>query len=245
MENATYIALSRLDTQQRALSVVAGNIANASTSGFKAQHVLFSDYIAEQEGAVTSGAEIESYTQDRATYRNLDQGEMQATGNPLDLALGGDGYFTLQTKSGTRLSRSGRFERLTDGTIADETGNALLNTDGQAIRLPAEDRVVSVAADGTISTETGIKGRIAIVTPNDANKLMPEGAKFLRADTPTTPLATPKVVQGMIENSNVQVMTEMTRMMQIQRDFQFMTQFVQSEATRQQDAVSKILQTSA
>lgn len=243
MENATYIALSRLDAQQRAMSVVANNIANASTAGYKGQHVLFSDYLSRQDGDnVTTGGETQAYTQDLATFRDLAQGQLQQTGNPLDLAIGGEGYFTVQTPNGTRLTRSGRFERLTDGTVTDEAANPLLDRDGQPIRLPAADHDVTVSADGTITTESGTAGQIGIVMPQDSNRMTSEGGKLLLAEGPTRPADNPKLMQGMIEGSNVQIMSEMTHMMQIQRDFQFVSQFVSSEATRQQDAIAKIVQ---
>ncbi|AOX17822.1 flagellar basal-body rod protein FlgF [Kozakia baliensis] len=246
MENATYIALSRLDTEQRAMSVVANNIANVSTSGFKAQHTLFSDYLSRQSGEnLPRGGETELYTQDRATFRDLSQGPMQQTGNSLDLAIGGDAYFTIKTQNGVRLTRAGRFERQTDGTMTDETGNPLLGRDSQPIRLPIQDHSVTISADGTITTETGQQGQIAIVMPADSNKMQAEGAKLLRADGTPHQIENPQIMQGMVESSNVQVMSEMTHMIQIQRDFQNMAQFVESEASRQQDAVSKILQISA
>ncbi|AOX20704.1 flagellar basal-body rod protein FlgF [Kozakia baliensis] len=246
MENATYIALSRLDTEQRAMSVVANNIANVSTSGFKAQHTLFSDYLAHQSGEnLPRGGETEFYTQDRATFRDLSQGPMQQTGNSLDLAIGGDGYFTIKTQNGVRLTRAGRFERQTDGTITDETGNPLLGRDSQPIRLPIQDHDVTISADGTITTATGPQGQIAVVMPEDSNKMQAEGAKLLRADGTPHQIENPQIMQGMVESSNVQVMSEMTHMIQIQLDFQNMAQFVESEASRQQDAVSKILQISA
>jgi len=246
MENATYIALSRLDTQDRAMSVVANNIANGSTAGFKAEHTLFSDYLVHQTGNNTApGGEIEAYTQDRATYQNHAQGEFQQTGNPLDIAIGGDGFFQIKTSEGTRLSRSGRFERMSDGTITDESANPLLGQDNQPIRIDPADKTITIASDGTISTESGIAGKIGIVTPQDANQLHAEGSKLFRADTKTTPLETPHLMQGAIESSNVQMMTEMTHMLDIQRNFQFLSQFVDSESTRQQDAISKIVQTQA
>jgi len=246
MKNATYIALSRLDAQQRAMSVVANNIANASTSGFKAQHVLFGDYISQQDGeAVGPGGETQAYTQDLATFRDLAQGQFQSTGNPLDLALGGEGYFTVAAAGGTRLTRSGRFERLTDGTVTDEVGNALLDDSGRPLRLPVQDHDVTISSDGTVTTESGVAGKIGIVLPDSPNAMQSEGSKLLRSDGKTTPVTEPKLVQGMLEGSNVQIMSEMTRMMDVQRTFQFMAQFVESEATRQQDAISKIVQISA
>ncbi|MBS1091211.1 flagellar basal-body rod protein FlgF [Gluconobacter sp. Dm-74] len=246
MENSTYIALSRMDAQQRAMSVVADNMSNASTVGYKRENVLFSDFLSHQHGSKQAeGADTESYTQDRATYRDFQQGDMQSTGNPLDLALGGEGYFQVRTANGVRLTRAGRFEEQQDGAVVDESGNALLDRDGQPIVIPQADHRITISADGVISTETGEQGQIGIVTAQDDNKLQAEGSRLLRTEQPTTAVERPNIVQGMVEGSNVQMMTEVTKMMEIQRNFQFMAQFVDAEATRQKNAIDKIVQVSA
>jgi flagellar basal-body rod protein FlgF len=181
-----------------------------------------------------------AFTQDRATYRERAEGSLTQTGNPLDLALSGDGYFTVQTANGTRLTRAGRFTLQADGTITDEAGNALLDSNGQKLTAGATDTRLTVTGDGAISSENGPIGRIAVVTPADPNKLTAEGARLLRADTQTNPVAAPRVVQGAVEDSNVQPVAELVRMMGTQRDFQFVTQFVEAENQRHQTAIDKI-----
>ena len=138
MDSASYVALSRLTAQQRALDVTATNIANADTPGFQAGRVLFSDWLNRQRGTdAPPGGRVVAYTQDRATYRDRQAGALQHTGNPLDLALSGEGYFTVETKAGTRLTRAGRFSPLADGTLADAEGNTVLGADGQRLRRSA------------------------------------------------------------------------------------------------------------
>lgn len=243
MENPTYIALSKLDAQQRTMDVIAGNIANANTVGYKTEHVLFSDFLVKQKDThVAPGGEMLSFTQDRATYRDHSAGSLTQTGNPLDLALGSSGYFSVQTANGTRLTRSGRFGLLPDGTVADASGNALLDTGGSPIQLPAGDSRIQVAADGTISDNTGRIAQVGVVDVDDVNQLVPEGSKLFRADVAPHSATQPKIVQGAVEESNVQPITELTQMMQTERSFQFVSQFVQSEADRQQSAIDKITQ---
>ncbi|WP_428391899.1 flagellar basal-body rod protein FlgF [Lichenicoccus sp.] len=243
MENPTYIALSRLDAQQRTMDVIANNIANANTVGYQAQRVLFSDFMVQQQGVNTPpGGEALAFTQDLATYRDHSAGALTHTGNPLDLALGGDGYFTVMTPNGPRLTRAGRFGLLTDGTIADASGNALLDTSGSPIQLPAGDSRIQVAADGTISGESGRIGKIGVVEVSDQNKMTPEGGKLYRNDAATRQAPRPQVVEGAVEESNVQPISELTQMMQTEREFQFVTQFVQSESDRQQNTIDKMTQ---
>lgn len=243
MQTPTAVALSRLVAQTRAMDVTAGNIANASTPGFRGERVLFSDWLSRQPGVdAPPGGRVVAYNQDRATYRDRQPGALSHTGNPLDLALGGDGFFTVGTPNGPRLTRAGRFELTADGTIADAEGHALLDAAGQALRVSPGDTTLHVAGDGTLSSENGRLGRVGVVRPEDPNRLAAEGATLLRADGPTAPVAAPRVVQGAIENSNVQPVAEMTRMMTELREFQFTSQFVQGEADREQAAVDKLTQ---
>ncbi len=246
MEVPSYIALSRLVAQSRALEVTATNMANANTPGFKAERVLFSDWLSKQDGAdAPRGGRVVSYVQDRATYRDQGAGSVQHTGNPFDLALGGDGYFSVDTERGPRLTRAGRFAPMADGRLGDAEGNALLDTAGQPIRIGAADGRVTITADGTVSSENGRIGKVGVVRPSDPMRMKAEGGRTYRADTDTVPVAQPQVIQGAVEDSNVQPVLEMTRMMADLREFQFTTQFVQSEADRQQAAIDKLTQRKA
>src|SRR6201996_8767336 len=140
MDITTSLAVSRLVAQQRAMDVTANNIANANTPGFRTERVQFSDWIDNQTGAASApGVKSISYTQDRATYRESQPGAITHTGNPFDLALTGDGYFTVNTKNGPRLTRAGRFGPMPDGTLADGSGNSVLDTAGKPIQIPPAD----------------------------------------------------------------------------------------------------------
>lgn len=241
MELPTYVALSRLTAQQRAMDVTATNLANASTPGFKASRMLFSDWLNSQTGTNSPGRERSiAYTQDRATYRDQTAGALQQTGNPLDMAISGEGYFTVSTPQGPRLTRAGRFSPLPDGTIGDAEGNSVLDSAGQKIRLAPTDSQITITADGTISSESGTIGRIGVVKPADPNRMTPEGGRNLRADSDTSTVAGAKIVQGAVEDSNVQPIVETTRMMADLRSFQFTSQFIQAEADRMQTAIDKI-----
>ena len=241
MNNTANIALSRLTAQSRAMEVIAGNIANMSTPGYRAERVVFADFLSPQTGTTApKGDRSVAYTQDRATYRDQAEGAITQTGNPLDLALSGDGFFTVQTQAGTRLTRAGRFTLQSNGGITDEAGNALLDTAGAPLRIAAADTQLTVTADGALSSQNGPIGKIAVVKPSDPNRMTAEGGRLFRADVPTTTVAAPKMIQGAVEGSNVQPVPELVGMMRTERDFQFVTQFVEAEGTRQQNAIDKI-----
>jgi len=178
MELTTNVALSRLVAQQRALDVTATNLANASTPGFKAERVVFSDWLSKQSGTDSPrGGGTVAFMQDRATYRDRQAGPVQHTGNPLDLALGGDGYFTVDTPRGPRLTRAGRFAPMPDGRLADADGNALLDRAGQPVRLSPADTSITITADGSISSQNGRLGQVGVVQPDDPNRMTLEGGR--------------------------------------------------------------------
>jgi flagellar basal-body rod protein FlgF len=244
MDITTSLAASRLVAQQRAMDITANNIANANTPGYRTERVQFSDWIDQQPNTASPpGGHSVTYTQDRATYRESQPGSITHTGNPFDLALSGDGYFTVNTKTGPRLTRDGRFGPLPNGTLADSAGNAVLDTTGKPIQLASTDTQITIAGDGTVSTENGEVGKIGVVQPADPMKLRAEGATHFVSDTTTAPVAAPGIVQGAIEESNVQPVLEVTRMMDTERQFQFVTQLVQAEGDRQQNSIEKLLPT--
>jgi flagellar basal-body rod protein FlgF len=240
------IALSRLIASQRAMDVTAQNIANANTSGYKTEHVLFTDWLSPGGNSLdspTGGAAEASiaFVQDRASWRDQAAGSLTHTGNTFDVALAGDGYFTVATPNGTRLTRNGQFGLMPDGTLADDAGNAVLDTNGQPIRLSPADTQVAIAADGTVSSQNGQLGQIGVVQPSDPMRVTAEGGSLYRADVPTAPVVSPSVVQGAVEGSNVQPVLEITRMMDGLRQFQFVSEMIQAESDRQQSAIDKLL----
>jgi flagellar basal-body rod protein FlgF len=242
MNIATLVAASRIVAQERSIEVTAGNLANMNTPGFQASRVKFSDWLVpQQNGAALPGEPKVAYTQDRATYRDTDPGTLTQTSNPLDLALRSGGYFTVSTDRGPRLTRDGRFGLMSDGRVGDSAGNALLDTNGKPIQIGPTDTQITVTADGSLSSENGPLAKIGVVTPEDPMKLSSEGGTLMRADTPTSQATQPGVTQGVLEGSNVPPVLELTKMMNDEPDFQFMTQLVQAEDDRIQSTIDKTL----
>ncbi|HEX3401541.1 MAG TPA: flagellar hook-basal body complex protein [Acetobacteraceae bacterium] len=242
MDIVSSIATSRLVAQQRAMDVAADNIANANTPGFKTEHMLFNDWLSRQSGTTAPpGGRTIAFTQDRATWRDQRSGTLSHTGNPFDLAITSDGYFTVGTPRGPRLTRDGRFGLMPNGTVADSSGNALLDTNGKPIQIAPTDTQITIAGDGTISSENGQLGKVGVVRVTDAMQIAGEGNTLVRATGPTAAIATPALVQGAVEDSNVQPVLETTRMMDGLRQFQFVSQFIQAESDRQQSAIDKLL----
>ena len=241
MDNITSIALSRLVAQQRATDVTATNLANAATPGFHAERLVFSDWLVKTPGGAP-GSTL-AFAQDRASYRDSQAGPMQHTGNPLDLAIGGDGYFSVQTPNGVRLTRAGNFSLNATGNVVDMQGNALLDSNGRPLRLGPTDTDLTISATGSISSGNGVVGRIGIVAPANPQSMQSEGSQLFVAGGATTAVVNPQLAQGAFEGSNIQPTLELTRMMTDMREFQFTSQLVQAEADRQQSAIDKLTQT--
>ena len=241
MENAAYIALSRLVAQQRVLNVRASNIANVNTPGFKAESVVFSDFLVQQKGIATpAGGRTVQMVQDRGTWRDYSEGQMLKTGNPLDLALQGSGFFTVQTEQGVRYTRSGRFSISATGKIVDINGNALLGTDGKPIGVPPQSASLTVDADGNINSDGSPIGKFRVVRFDDPQSMQAEGSSLFSSNQPPRNVANPQIVQGSVEGANVEAISQLTQMMAEMREFEFASQFVDGEAQQEQSAIDRI-----
>ncbi len=240
MDTPGYVALSRLAAQQRNVDTIASNLANSGTPGFKANRMLFDAWIARNGGIDRPGARPVAYVQDRATYRDQAAGRLTRTDNPLDLAISGEGFFVIDTPRGERYTRSGRFTLAPDGRLTTSEGYTLLSSEGKPMVVTEQDTRLTVAADGTLESENGPLGRIRVVTFDDTNRLRPEGQVLFAADAPARTAETPRISQGMVEESNVEPILEMTRLMGEVREFQFVSQFVDREAEREANAIERL-----
>ncbi len=215
MDNTSYVALSRQLALERQMAVVAGNIANMNTHGFKTEHMLF-EQVLERAGKPGRVA----FVQDVGLVRDLGPGALETTGNPLDLAINGEGYFTVETPAGPRFTRAGHFTLDAEGALVTSDGHRLLDAGGAAIQLPLDGAGISVARDGTISTDAGVVAKLGLVRFADDRRLGREGDSLLVTDQLPEPVADPDIAQGRLERSNVQPILEMTRMMETVRAFQ-------------------------
>lgn len=240
MENTSYLVLSRMVAQTNAMDVIANNIANASTPGFKATNLQFTSYVAPDGSSIPGGSSL-TFADSGGGWRDTSTGAIKNTGSPLDLAITGDGYFNVKTPNGNRLTRDGAFGLLPDGTIATASGAQVLDTAGKPITVPPNAGTLTITADGVINGENGPIGQIGVVDVANPQTLQAAGDNQFIANQPTTPATRPGLVQGALEQSNVSPVLMITKMMETSQDFQFDTQFIQAEQTRQMSAISQIL----
>lgn len=223
MENSGYVALSRAAMMERATDITANNIANANTVGFRATQPLFESLI------VNTGAEGDAgrmaYAIETATVSDLTPGALVATGNPLDVALPGDGWLAYRTTQGElALGRDGQLALSAEGDLVTAAGDLVLDAGGAPITLPPDTGSMTIARDGTITAadgsilgqigifeEAGIAGwqhlRGALLTPREGEVTL-------------TPALSPMLMQGHLEQSNVTPIAEMTRLISQQRAYE-------------------------
>ena len=221
MENALLIALSRQVVMERQLEVVANNIANASTPGFKAEQMMFVEFLAQTETGDTV-----SYVQDLAVVRDFGEGELTRTGNTFDLAIHGKGWFVIDTPTGPAYTRNGHFSLDPQGQLTTSGGNPVLDSTGVPITFGAADNDIVISADGSITTSAGEKGRLNIVTFADEKALDKASDSLYVTDQPPVAATEAKVMQGMIEAANVEPIVEIANMITALRSYQSAQQVV-------------------
>ena len=240
MENVQIIALSKQIALRRQMDVVANNVANINTTGFKAEALLFEEYqmpVARNNGFYNNDR-ILSYTQDWATISNFSAGAIVQTGNALDVALQGNGFLSIETEAGERYSKNGELKLDDTGLLVTNEGNPVLSEGGQ-IRFSPDEKDITIDAQGNIMTSAGIKGRLKIVSFESPQGLAREGANLFAGADPLQDLLT-TVSQGALERSNISGVSEMAEMIRVNRAYQALSQMQKSQAELRQKAIQKL-----
>jgi flagellar basal-body rod protein FlgF len=224
------------------MGVIAQNIANASTTAYKGERILFKEYLEPQP----DGNSV-SYVSEAGSVRNDAPGPIIHTGTSLDVAINGTGYFAVQTADGTRYTREGHFRLDTEHHLTTLAGDPLsngLSSKGKSITVPANAKSVIINRDGTVSTDKEIIGRLKLATFQEPNQLVKRGAglyEYLGSDTPKElKAAESDVQQGMIESSNIEPILEMTRMIEVMRSYQSSQNLLTSDNELERSAIQDI-----
>ncbi len=232
MENTAYIALSRQLVLTRQLDIIANNLANANTASFKRSDLAFVEYLVKPDANgnptfVKADGKV-AMVQDLGMVRDTGQGSLTQTGAPLDLAISGDAYFEVKTPDGARYTRLGRFQV--------DSGSQLVTSDGFAVQgeggpifVPPDDGEIKIARDGTISSNGGILGKLRLLHFADEQGLRHDNAGLYIATTAPTSATDSEVVQGMVEESNVQPVVEITQLIAVMRNFEAAQKMVEAQ----------------
>lgn len=236
MENAGYTALSRQSGLMREMQIVANNIANAATTGFRQEGLIFSEHVKamDQGGSISMAG---------ATVRNtsLVQGALTRTGGQLDLAIEGEGFFQIETPLGPRLTRAGNFSSNGEGDLVTNDGFRVLDAGGAPVFIPPGASDLSVSADGTVSSEGRPLTQIGLFLPVDMTNLVREDGVMFRADDGIEPAENGRVLQGFLENSNVDPIGQIARMIEVQRAYELGQSFMDAENERQREALKTFI----
>ena len=251
MQNALLVGLSRQVALGRELDVVANNIANINTAGYKADGSLFEEYLsssARASGLARADSRV-SFVRDRGTWHDMTQGPVERTGNPLDISIDGAGFLVVNTPRGERYTRNGGLQISAKGTLVTSEGHEVVGGSGP-ITLQPTDRDIAISQSGTVSVREGsssgdsIRGKLQIVQ-FDSKQLMQlrkEGSGTFMAPAGVAPAPDTKsrIVQGVIEKSNVRGVVEITRMIEITRSYMQVSTMLQQQNDLRGNAINKL-----
>lgn len=234
MDNAIYAALTRQSGLMREMQVVANNLANMATTGFRREGVVFSEYVKALDGAP-------SLSMARASARAVDlsQGDITRTGGSFDFAIQGEGFFLIETPEGERLSRAGHFTPGPEGELTNPDGYRLLDQGGAPVVVPPGATNVAMARDGTLSADGVPVARVGLWLPADPTSLRHVAGTLFAADAPEPMEEGGMILQGHLEGANTEPVAEVARMIEVQRAYELGQQLLDREDQR----IRNVLQT--
>ena len=243
MENALLIGLLWQMSLRRELDVVSNNIANLNTTGFKGDTAVFEEFMmpGASHNDFAHGDRKMSFVQDRSTWHDLSQGPVRQTGNPLDVAIDGKAFLVVQTARGERFTRNGSFQTNPQGQLVTTEGYPVMGEAGP-IQFQTNDKDVTISRDGTIAVPDGIRGKLRLVTFEDAQRLQKDGSSTFKAPNGVLPAPAqyPHVMQGSIEQSNVKSVVEMTRMIEVTRHYTQVASLLQQQGDMRRSAIERL-----
>ena len=248
MENALLIGLSRQMVLERQMDVVANNVANVNTNGYKADKSLFQEYLktgAHEDNFIGRDRAV-SYVLDNGTFKDFAQGPTEPTKNPLDVAIDGAGFLVVQTAAGERYTRDGGLQINNQGQLVTAAGDIVLGNSGPIV-FQQTDHDVSIAADGNVTVQEGtsrtdaVRGKLRMVSFANAQQLLKEGTNLYSAGNAVAqPDTASKLQQGFIEKSNVNSVTEMSRMIEVTRTYTQIATLLQQQSDLHKTAIQQL-----
>ncbi|MCH9050537.1 MAG: flagellar basal-body rod protein FlgF [Proteobacteria bacterium] len=235
MKTPSYVALSQQMVMRKQIGVIANNIANSETPGYKADRLMFAEHLAKPKG----GDQI-SYTRMAGVKTAFHAGGITSTGNSLDVAIQGDGFFVVDTPAGPRYTRNGHFQLDENSQLVTSQGYSVLGEGDQPIVLSEDAGRITIARDGTVSAENNDFGRIQLVRFATAEGMKKAGGGLFTTDSNPDPAIGSFVIQGSLEDSNVEPILEITRMIKLMSAYKAAQKAIESEHERQRRAIERL-----
>jgi flagellar basal-body rod protein FlgF len=239
MDPMTAVAASGLRARMESLDMLANNVANASTGGYKADREFYSLYVApeaQESEPVSTMPVIER------PWLDLSQGLVRPTGNTLDVALTGRGFFSVQGPNGPLYTRNGSFRLAADGTLTTSEGYAVRGTGGAPLALPGSGPI-EIARDGTVTQGGTVIGQLDIADFTSTAGLSKQGRSYFRVNDPALKAAAPSgtvVEQGKLEESNSGTAESAVRLVSIMRQFEMMQKAVLISSDMSRQAIEQV-----
>jgi flagellar basal-body rod protein FlgF len=243
MENALLVGLSRQMALRREMDVIANNVANINTNGFKTRSTRFAEHVQAPAKAETfpNPDKKVSFVVDRGTPIDLSAGMMERTGNPLDVAVRGDAYFTVQGANGqNRFTRDGAFEINGRGQLVTQGGLRVMG-EGGPIEISTSESNPRISEDGTLFTDQGNRGKLRLARFANPRDLRNEGGNLFSSVGPAQPAGPQiRVESGVVERSNVKPVLEMSRLVEVQRAYSSITSMMGRTDELRRDAIRRL-----
>lgn len=246
MENSIFLGLSRQVALRDQMDLIANNVANMSTPGYRAQNMVFTEYIDKPKGKNDELGKQDplSFVLDYGQYQVTAEGPMQFTGNPTDVALSGPGYIGVKKPNSDEIfyTRAGNFQLNVNGELVTGQGDQVVDDGGSPIVIPEHSGQIKIAEDGTIGNADGAIAKIKVTEFDNTQDLEARGDGLYAATKkdPGHEAEKTRVMQGMLEGSNVKPVLEMTRMIDVLRSYQRTQRLLQSEHDRQRTMIQRL-----
>lgn len=241
MQSALYVSLSAQVALENRLTTIAGNVANVSTAGFRADGVKFDTYLSR------AASDPVAFASTGKTYITREKGALKQTGNDLDVAVDGEGWLAVETPSGITYTRDGRMKIAADGVLQSVAGNAILDPGGAAIIVDPNAGRIAISRDGMISQNGQQVGAIGLFSIAEGANLERRENSGVVPDRPAAPVVDfvgQGVAQGYVEESNVSPVQEMVRLIEVTRTFEQVSASIDKSEQSLQDAIQKLGQVS-
>ncbi len=242
MENVLLITLSRQMALRRELDVIANNVANVQTNGFKRRMSDTTEFqmpVASDDTFKRGSDRRISFVVDRGTPLDTSSGQLEPTGNPMDVAINGDAYFVVQTPQGERYTRNGAMMLNSQGQMVNSDGHVIVGEQGP-YQFGSEERDIRIASDGTVSSSTGTRGKLRLVSFQNQQLLENAGANLFTTTAPAQPALQARVQSGYVERSNVRPVVEISRMIEVTRQYQNIANLMSKTDETRRNAIQKL-----
>ncbi len=235
MEASGYTTLTRQTGLLREMRMVANNIANAATTGYRSEGLLFSEHVRRTDGGPSL-----SMARGNTPLTSREQGPLEETGGRFDFAIEGDGYFLIETPEGERLTRSGAFSLSAAGDLVNADGYRLLDAGGAPVFVPPDATAPGLAADGTLSSDGRPLAQLGLYRPAGDGPPIRAGGNLLEARDGIEPVVDGRIIQGFLEGSNVEPVSEIARLIEVQRAYEMGQSFLETEDRRVRTAIDTL-----